>query len=301
MAPVQEPGGEWLPQHRIRLSILVSVSVLATVVCVLLPTTAPLIAVGAIVGAAVGATLAMARPPPAPSLPFDLETPLLIARDEQLFDRYRRVSSLLLKVSQHHDPVYRDIALEQVDELATRLTSIAAGTLVFEGTETWRIVYERLLRSPGLFLYRSVAWIKSAGYWQDEPGRKSMLVNFDLHDRERLMIERIAIVADELWRDGSPRLVEPIHGWLQQHVARGIPIRVVRQSALASEPDLIADIGIYGSRALGTQFLDEHCRTVRFALCFDYPRVVEAEARWNRLAVYAESYSVHLDRTPAVE
>lgn len=231
-----------------------------------------------------------------PTLPVELETPLLIARDQELFERYRRIASLLLKVTQHHDPLYREIALEQIDELNARLTSIAAGTLVFEGTETWRIVYERLLRSPGLFLYRSVAWIKSPKYWQDEPGRKSMIVNFELHEREKLTIERIAIIADDVWRAGARWPVEPVHTWLRQHVNRGIPIRVVRQSALVNEPDLIADIGIYGSRALGTQILNDDCSTCRFVLSFDYPRVAEAETRWVRLEVYAESYGVHLDR-----
>ena len=77
---------------------------------------------------------------------------------------------------------------------------------------------------------------------------------------------------------------------------RGIWVKIVRESALRQEPDLIADIGIYGSRALGTQELDEQCRTVRFVLSFDFAKVTEAEARWNRLSVYAKSYSGYLDR-----
>jgi hypothetical protein len=232
----------------------------------------------------------------APRLPPELETPLLIAHDEAFFDRYRRVSSLLLKVSQHQDPIYRAIAIEQVDELAKRLTTIAAGSLIFEGTETWRIVYERLLRSPGLYLYRSVSWVKNANYWQDEPGRKSMQVNFELHEQEALNIERIAIIADELWPTSEKWPAEPVRHWLHEQHIRGIWVKMVRESALRQEPDLIVDLGIYGSRALGTQELDNECHTVRFVLTFDFTKVTEAEDRWNRLSVYAESFSKHLDR-----
>ena len=77
-------------------------------------------------------------PVPQPSLrtelPPDLETPFLLARDEHAFERYRRATALMLKVSKHHDPIYRDIAFEQIDALIRRLTTIAAGTLVFAGT-----------------------------------------------------------------------------------------------------------------------------------------------------------------------
>jgi len=180
--------------------------------------------------------------------------------------------------------------------LSRKAATIAEGTFVFEGTETWRIVYERLLRSPGLHLYRSVAWVKNANYWQDEPGRKSMAVNFDLHAAERLNIERIAIIADELWPAGEVWPTELLRQWLNEQHIRGIWVKFVRHSALEQEPDLIADIGIYGSRALGVQELDEQCRTVRFTLTFDFASVATAEDRWKRLAVYAESFAGYLDR-----
>lgn len=229
-------------------------------------------------------------------LPLELELPFLLAGDETIFLRYRRATEMLLKISRRQDPIYRGIALDQVDDLVQRFTTIAAGTLVFESTEAWRIVYERLLRSSGLYLYRSVAWVKNAHYWQDEPGRKSMTVNFELQDKEQLNIERIAIIADDLWPASDDWPVEPIRLWLHEQHVHGIWVKLVRESALQNEPDLMADIGIYGSRALGIQELDDQCRTVRFVLTFDYAKVMEAEARWNRLAIFAESYCVHLDR-----
>ena len=225
-----------------------------------------------------------------------LEASLELAGDRDVFDRSRLLSDSLLRISRQQDSIFREIALEHLDELVRRAATIAEGTFVFEGTETWRIVYERLLRSPGLHLYRSVAWVKNANYWQDEPGRKSMAVNFELHGAERLNIERIAIIADELWPAGEVWPTELLRQWLHEQHVRGIWVKFVRQSALVQEPDLIADIGIYGSRALGIQQLDEQCRTVRFTLTFDFASVANAEERWKRLAVYAESFAGYLDR-----
>jgi len=225
-----------------------------------------------------------------------LETPFLLAHDPDVFQQYATLCESLLKVSQRDDLIFRSIALEHVDDLSRRAAAIAEGTFVFEGTETWRIVYGRLLRSPGLHLYRSVAWVKNKNYWQDEPGRKSMAVNFELHDQERLNVERIAIIADDLWPAGEVWPAESIRQWLHEQHAHGIWIKFVRQSAIEKELELVADIGIYGSRALGIQELDEQCRTVRFTLSFDFEQVTAAEARWDRLSVYAESFASYLDR-----
>lgn len=221
---------------------------------------------------------------------------LRLARDEEVSACHLAILDSLVVISRNLDSIYREIALEHLDDLARRVSAIADGTFVFEGTETWRIVYERLLRSPGLHLYRSVAWVKNANYWQDEPGRKSMAVNFELNDAEQLNIERIAIIADDLWPAGKVWPVESLRQWMHEQHARGIWLKFVRQSALANEADLIADTGIYGSRALGTQELDEQCRTSRFTLTFDFAQVSAAEERWKRLAVYAESWSGYLDR-----
>ena len=262
----------------------------------LLPTSGVVAIVGVLVSLLLGLTVAISLRATATSGTSHLETPFLLAQDAEMFQRYQAVSESLLKASRNPDPIYREIALEQIDELSRKAATTAEGTFVFEGTETWRIVYERLLRSPGLHLYRSVAWVKNANYWQDEPGRKSMAVNFDLHAAERLNIERIAIIADELWPAGEVWPTELLRQWLNEQHIRGIWVKFLRQSALEQESDLIADIGIYGSRALGVQELDEQCRTVRFTLTFDFASVATAEDRWKRLAVYAESFAGYLDR-----
>ena len=224
-----------------------------------------------------------------------LDTPLFLAHDADFFERYREISHSLLRMCQNSDPIYRSSVLEQVAKISDEIARLAAGTVVYEGTETWRIAYERLLRSPGLHLYRSVAWVKTARYWQDEPGLQSMRLNFELHDGRRLNIERIVILADEVWPEGEPLPKSPIREWIHEQHVHGIWIKLVRQSALKSEPNLLVDMGIYGSRALGIQELDEACRTVRFTLTFDFDVVAAAEQRWQRLSVYAVSYRDLLD------
>jgi hypothetical protein len=185
--------------------------------------------------------------------------------------------------------------LQQVAQISEQITRLAAGTIVYEGTETWRIAYEKLLRSRGLHLYRSVAWVKTTQYWQDEPGLQSMRLNFELHDSGWLNIERIAILTDEVWPKDEPLPKSPISEWIHEQHSHGISTKLVRESAVKSESGLLVDMGIYGSRAVGTQELDDSCRTVRFTLTFDFDAVAAAEERWGRLSVYATPYRDLLD------
>lgn len=262
----------------------------------LLPLPAVVAMTGCLVCVGLGLLLAQSQRPMAIAETSPLEIPFLLAQDAEIYERYRAVTESLLTVSRNPDPIYREMALKHLDDLARQASTIAGGTFVFEGTETWRILYEQLLRSPGLHLYRSVAWVKRETYWQDEPGRKSMAVNFELHDAERLNIERITIIADELWPMTEVWPAEQLRQWLNEQHRRGIWIKFVRASALTKEPELIADMGIYGSRAVGIQELDDECRTTRFTLTFQPERIAEAETRWNRLSVYAESFADYLDR-----
>jgi hypothetical protein len=70
---------------------------------------------------------------------------------------------------------------------------------------------------------------------------------------------------------------------------------LVRAAALDAEPDLLADYGIYGDRAVGTQELDERSRTTRFTLSFDPQTVRLADDRWRRLSVFGIPYQSLLD------
>ena len=166
----------------------------------------------------------------------------------------------------------------------------------FSSTESWRVAYEEILRSPGLHLYRSVAHIESAHYWQDGPGQQSTQLNFELHDDGVVSIERTAIIADHLWPESDLFPCEPLHSWLEQHHRYGIWLRLVRESALENDLELCCDYGIYGSRAVGMQIADPSGRTIRFVLDFNTEKVQQVEASWSRLAVYATPYRDLLDR-----
>jgi len=225
-----------------------------------------------------------------------LDTPLFLAHDADLFEYYQRISRSLLGMSQNPDAIYRKTVLQQVGQISDQSTRLAAGTIVYEGTETWRLAYENLLRSTGLHLYRSIAWVKTLQYWQDEPGLQSMRLNYELHDAGRLNIERIAILAEQVWPEDEPLPRSPISDWIHEQHTHGIWTKLIRESSLRAEPYLLVDMGIYGNRAVGTQELDDRGRTVRFTLKFDFEAVVAAEERWRSLSVYATSYRDLLDQ-----
>ena len=127
-------------------------------------------------------------------------------------------------------------------------------------------------------------------------GVRAFRLNLELHESEQLKVERIAIIADEFWPADEPLPASRIRQWIhEQHVA-GIWIKLVRQSQLAGETDLVADIGIYGTRAVGQQALDEMGRTVKFTLNFNMDQILQAEERWKRLDVYATAYGDLLDQ-----
>ena len=50
--------------------------------------------------------------------------------------------------------------------------------------------------------HRSVAWVKDAGYWQDQPGKQSMRLNYHVV-RKGVAIERIVILRGALWPEGE--------------------------------------------------------------------------------------------------
>ena len=90
-----------------------------------------------------------------------IETPFLLSHDKRVFDLYRRLAGALLRVSQQSDLIWRDLALERSQQVANEIEAFASGNIVFTDTETWRLAYEKLLRSPGTYRYRSVAVVRT--------------------------------------------------------------------------------------------------------------------------------------------
>lgn len=227
-----------------------------------------------------------------------LSVPLALASDRELFQQYQEISRGLTSVAKMNNPVLRRIALLKFASMSEQITGLASGRIVFALTESWRTVYEQLLMSPDIQHYRSVAWVRTPKYWQDEPGRQSMRANFETV-RRGVLVERIIVLRDELWPRSQQFPTEEILPWIEEQHNHGLWIALARESELAREPDLLGDIGIYGDRAVGIQELDEHCRTLRFTLDLDPQTVQLADARWQRLLLYARSFRNILDQPPA--
>lgn len=224
-----------------------------------------------------------------------LGVPLALAADPDLFRLYRALCDGLTAIARQSDPLLRDAALEKFVSVTDQIGGLAQGKVTFALTEGWRTLYERLLKTSGLREYRSVAWVRSADYWQDAPGRQSMRVNFEAAE-DGLLIERIVILRDDLWPAGELLPLPAIFPWVKEQHNHGLRVLVVRESEVAREPDLLADVGIYGTRAVGTQELDERSRTLRFTLDLDPQAVSAAEERWRRILLYAVSVRSLLDR-----
>jgi hypothetical protein len=225
-----------------------------------------------------------------------LQTLLDLSRDQEIARMHLAFSESLDLVASQKDPIFRSLAHQRLQSTIEQSRLMGAATIDFPSTESWRVVYEELLRSPGLHLYRSVSYIESAHYWQDGPGQQSTRLNLELQDAGIVNIERIAVIADHLWPDGTLFPIEPIHSWLDEQHRHGIRIRLLRESDVGTDTDLLNDFGIYGNRAVGMQLADPAGRTIRFVLSFDFEKLRQAEAQWSRLTVYSVSYAELLDR-----
>jgi len=220
-----------------------------------------------------------------------------LAKDKPVSQIQSKMTRSLVDASKRGDVVFRELLVERLNSISEDLRQIGRGRVEFSNTESWRIFYEQILRSPSTTLYRSVAHIETANYWQDGAGRKSLDLNLSLHDSGKVNIERIAIVADHLWPAEEQFPINPVRRWIDEQHRYGIWIEVVRESELASEPQLVSDFGIYGIRAVGRQIVDIAGRTTRFTLSFDYEDVKEADQFWDKIKVFSTSYAKLLDRS----
>ena len=212
------------------------------------------------------------------------------------YARATRLIEIAATLSQLSDPIHKELAEEQLGLAETRLKTLATGEVQFQSTEQWRTTYEELLTSPGLHLYRSVSWVRDAGYWQQEAGLNSIQLNQKLAETGKLNIERTVILSDDVWNEPNRLPSEPVSQWIHEQHSYGIRLWLVREAELVSESDLLVDIGIYGTRATGTQELADDGGTRQFTLQFGFEHVKAAEEKWHRLMVHAVKYSDFLDR-----
>ncbi len=226
-----------------------------------------------------------------------LSVPLALSADRELYQQYQKICRSMTALAKRSDAILRRVALLKFASVADQLDSLAEGRIVFAVTEGWRTVYEQLLNDPDIRQYRSVAWVRTPAYWQDEPGQHSMQVNYEAVQRG-VLIERIILLRDELWPHGQVLPSPQILSWIEEQHNRGLWIALVRESAISREPELLIDLGIYGDRAVGTQELDESSRTLRFTLELGPQALELADDRWKRLMLYARSFGSLLEQSP---
>ena len=224
-----------------------------------------------------------------------LGAPVALMHNGHLLPYHASFGKSLAHLSRHPDAVLRDLAEIRLSAISAELNNLAAGKVVFFGTEAWRSVYEQLLSDVETRVYYSVAWVTSVGYWNDMPGRHSMHFNYELIDRG-FRIERALILPDSLWPYDELLPTSDIHPWIDEQHSRGIHLYLLREHQLQTEPELLDDFGIYGNRATGQLQLDEQGRTVRFTFDFSPEATQLALSRWERLLLYATPYSELLDR-----
>ena len=225
-----------------------------------------------------------------------LELLFQLSKDEKVEQAQKDISKALYAASRRKDSVFQTLLETRLANITDDINQLGKGRIEFANTESWRVFYEQLLRSPSTTMYRSVAHIETQHYWQDGAGEKSTKLNLEIHDSGKVSIERIAIIADHLWPQNEPFPTVPIRRWIDQQHRYGIWIELVRESELKDEPHLIADFGIYGFRAVGRQVADSSGRTTRFTLSFEFDDVKEAESNWERLKVFTKSFAEILDQ-----
>ena len=198
------------------------------------------------------------------------------------------------------DSILRQFVMLKSANLGERLQVLADGTIVLSDAQAWQTIYDQFMRSPDITKHWSVVWVRSADYWQDEAGQQSIAANFAAV-RRGTMIHRLVIIADHLWPKSDHLPHEPIRKWVEDQHNHGLWVGLVRESAVAHESDLLADIGIYGNLAVGMQGLDEQSHTHRVVLSFDAAKVHDAKVHWDRLKPYAVSYFALLDQLETKE
>lgn len=224
-----------------------------------------------------------------------LPIPFALASEPGFFPQFAKVADAIVKIGRHHDRLFRDLALTRLETVAEEFAVMAQGQIVFRATETWRTAYQHLLETLRVKTYYSVAWVRTNDYWNDAPGRQSMLVNYELVSRG-FRIERVHILPDELWPFEQKLPSSGILEWLVEQQGRGIIVSLVRESDLSNEPELLRDFAIYGDRAVGIQELDELSHTRRFVLSFDQAGIRKALACWERLGLFSKSFQNLLDQ-----
>ena len=205
-----------------------------------------------------------------------------IARNPLARRFYEDTGAHFAEADRIEDSVYKGLLTGAIDDFRMKLACLSSGVCEFQA-ESWRKPWQELLSQDDVAFYYSVALVKSPSYWQNQPGKASISHNKMVASTIRT--KRIFIIWDAVWED------QGIRDWIAEQEATGIDVAVVRRSEIPAEEDLLHDFGIYGERAVGYQFLDSDCRTLKFEFHFGREMHQKTLDRFKTLELYATAES----------
>lgn len=212
---------------------------------------------------------------------------LPLAADRELRSSYEEIVGAFRTVVDSHDAIFQLLAKERIASLSQDFRNLAQQRLVYVGTEGWRTANAEVLRHSRITEYRSVAWVRSENYWQDQPGHQSLRLNCELAERG-VRVTRIIILRRTESNAGDPRPSNAISSWMKLQYKAGIRLLYVDEQTLMREKDLLSDFGIYGDVAIGILDVDDtSSRSLQFRLSFDPMDVKDHGEKWERLLLYA--------------
>ena len=220
----------------------------------------------------------------------DMRLILPLTADSTLRSSYDEFIGALQVVNDSHNALFRTLGRERVASLSHDFRNLSHRRLVYVGTEAWRSAYAEVLRHSALTDYRSVAWVRSDNYWQDQPGLQSLRINCELAARG-INVTRIIVHRRREPTECSRWAPSRITAWMKMQLKAGIRLLYIDEQVLLHEKDLLADFGIYGSIAVGILDADDtSSRTLQFRLSFDPMDLEIHREKWERLLLYATEW-----------
>lgn len=198
-------------------------------------------------------------------------------RDVKAF--YENTIEPLCSTFHNKDEEFRKLADNVLNDFYMKLCELGQGKCTFLA-DSWRVPYEEILKQEDVTFYQSIAWVKSERYWSDGPGRRGTDLNLTLAKQGKA-IERIFILRPSIFNNDT------IKQWIKKQNDGGIRVWLVKEERLPPVEDLRHDLGIYGTRATGYQYMNDNCDAERYEMYFNDVQMGKALRTFRGLKIYA--------------
>lgn len=199
------------------------------------------------------------------------------------------IASAMQNVAESESTLFRQLATERIRAMHREAERMSNSELMYVSTEAWRHAYADVLNQEDVKEYRSVAWIRSLNYWQDQPGQQSLNLNYELVSRGMSVTRLIILRSSEVCGENGT-ILQPIRDWIENQHEAGIRILLVPEESLDNEKGLLIDVGLYGSTAVGILDANQASETICFRLSFDEQDVRQYLEKWERLLLFAREW-----------